>query len=139
MTGILPTADAVNVMIAAEFPGSGNECIDIGPGYAVGRRKVLPEGIRPGGYVSGPTQFGLADGVLWYMTFAAIGRIEPMALTSELSIRFLRPCVGEVIFARATVESVGSRSIVGSVRVWSEGNEAAPSAVGQGTYVLPRS
>ena len=30
---------------------------------------------------------------------AAVGRVEPMALTSELSIRFLRPAIGSVLWA----------------------------------------
>ena len=95
------------------------------------------DAIRPGGYISGPTQFAIADGALWYLVFAAIGRVEPMALTSELSIRFLRPAIGAVLWARATQEVAGRRQVVGSVRIWTDDNEQRPCAVAQGTYVLP--
>lgn len=126
-------------MLAAEFPGTGNECIEVAPTSALARRTVEANLLRPGGYVSGPTQFALADAALWYLTFGVIGRIEAMALTSELSIRYLRPAQGSVLWARATLESAGSRSIVGSVRLWCDDRDGKPSSVAQGTYVLPRS
>ena len=81
------TSQAINDMIAELFPGSGNTCHEIGDGFALARRDVQESDIRPGGFVSGPTQFSLADAALWYLVFVATGRIEPMALTSELSIR----------------------------------------------------
>jgi uncharacterized protein (TIGR00369 family) len=127
----------VNDMVRTAFPGSNNECAELGPGFALARMVPTPESIRPGGYISGPTQFGIVDGALWYLVFAAIGRVEPMALTSELSIRFLRPATGSTLWARATLESAGRRQIVGSVRVWTDDNEQRPTAVAQGTYVLP--
>lgn len=130
--------DAVNEMVRTAFPGSTNECAAIGDGFALARAIPNADAIRPGGYISGPTQFAIADGALWYLVFAVIGRVEPMALTSELSMRFLRPAVGSVLWARATLESAGRRQIVGSVRVWTDDNEQEPSSVGQGTYVLPR-
>lgn len=132
------TPDGVNEMLAAEFPGTGNVCVELGPSHAIARVTVESWSLRPGAYVSGPTQFGLADAALWYLVFGAIGRIEPMALTSELSIRYLRPAQGSVLWARASLESLGSRSIVGSVRVWCDDRDDKPTSVAQGTYALPR-
>jgi acyl-coenzyme A thioesterase PaaI-like protein len=134
-----PTPEGVNRMLDDAFPDTGNTCVDLGPSHALARRDIESSLLRPGGFVSGPTQFGLADAALWYLVFGAIGRVEPMALTSELSIRFLRPAQGSVLWARASLESVGSRSIVGSVRVWCDDGHEKPSSVAQGTYVLPRS
>lgn len=125
-------------MLDEAFPGTGNTCVELGPTHALARRDIEPGFLRPGGYVSGPTQFGLADAALWYLVFGAIDRVEPMALTSELSIRFLRPAQGSVLWARASLESAGRRSIVGSVKVWCDDGEDKPSSVAQGTYVLPR-
>ena len=124
-------------MILHEFPGTGNDCTEIGADFAVARRIITPAELRPGGYVSGPTQFSLADAALWYLVFSAIGRVEPMALTSELSIRFLRPAMGDVLWARATLESAGKRNIVGTVRLWVDDREHKPTSVAQGTYALP--
>ena len=133
----LPSADDVNAMIDAEFPGTGNSCAEIGAGFALATHAIDDEALRPGGFVSGPTQFALADAALWYMVFAATGRIEPMAMTSELSMRFLRPAQGEVLWARATVESAGRRNVVGTVHVWCDDREHKPTSIGQGTYALP--
>jgi uncharacterized protein (TIGR00369 family) len=127
----------VNSMVREAFPSSANECAELGEGYAVACRRVDAAELRPGGFISGPTQFGLADAALWYLVFAVIGRIEPMALTSELSIRYLRPAVGDVLWARATIDSAGRRNVVGTVRLWTDDRSHKPTAVAQGTYALP--
>jgi acyl-coenzyme A thioesterase PaaI-like protein len=133
----LPTVTAVNEMIAQLFPGSNNTCDDIGADFAVARREISDAELRPGAYVSGPSQFGLADAALWYLVFGATGRIEPMALTSELSIRFLRPARGKVLWAKATLDVAGRRNVVGTIRVWCDDRTDKPTATAQGTYVLP--
>lgn len=133
----LPTSDEVNTMIEQLFPGTGNACAEIGEGYALASRPVDDTMLRPGGFISGPTQFGLADAALWYMVFAATGRIEPMALTSELSIRFLRPAQGSILWARADVAATGRRNVVGTVTVWCDDRTHKPTATAQGTYALP--
>jgi acyl-coenzyme A thioesterase PaaI-like protein len=132
-----PDPSRVNEMVRREFPGSPNECVEIGATVALARRMTTPDELRPGGFISGPTQFGLADAVLWYLTFGAIGRVEPMALTSELSIRYLRPAIGDVLWARATLEAAGRRNVVGTVHLWVDDQEHRPTATAQGTYVLP--
>ena len=131
-------AQAVNEMLAEFFPGAGASCAELGPDFAVASNPISDLSIRPGGFVSGPTQFAMADAALWYLTFVAIGRIEPMALTSELSIRFLRPAQGERIWARAQLNTATRRSVVGSVDIWMDDQQHRPTAVAQGTYVLPR-
>ena len=93
--------------------------------------------LRPGGFISGPTQFALADAALWYVVFAAIGRIEPMALTSELSIRFLRPAVGDVLWARADARQRRPAQRRRHGAPVDRRPRDKPTAVAQGTYVLP--
>ena len=133
----LPTTDAINEMIGHLFPGSNNTCEAVCPDFAVARREISDAELRPGAFISGPSQFGLADAALWYLVFGATGRIEPMALTSELSIRFLRPAQGSVLWARATLDVAGRRNVVGTVHVWCDDRESKPTATAQGTYVLP--
>ena len=131
------TVDAINAAVMSSFPGSHHRCHEIGDTYAISRFIPDATSIRPGGYISGPTQFGAADAVLWYLSFAAIGRIEEMTLTSELSIRFLRPAVGEVLWARADLDIKTRRSVVGTVRVWVDDKPDKPTATAQGTYAIP--
>lgn len=131
------SVDAVNAMIAEQFPGSANFCAELGPDFAIAAYDVQDTNIRPGGFVSGPTQFALIDSALWFVTFVALERIEPMALTSELSIRFLRPAQGERLLCRATLEAVSRRSVVGTAHVWVDGRPDKITATGQGTYAIP--
>lgn len=130
------TPAAVNELVAAAFPGSKAVCVELGERFAVAEMATDDDDIRPGGFVAGPVQFALADAALWYLVFGALGQIEPMALTSELSIRYLRPAIGPVVHARADLAAISRRSVVGSVTVWTA-DERKPTAVAQGTYALP--
>lgn len=135
------TPAAIDTAVRAAFPGAtlaSGGCVEVSPTHALVRRPVDVASARPGGFVPGPTQFGMADAALWYLVFGVLDRIELMALTSDLDITFLRPAAGEVIWARADLLSAGSRKIVGSVRVWCDDRIDAPSAVAKGAYVLPR-
>jgi acyl-coenzyme A thioesterase PaaI-like protein len=133
----VPSVEAVNEMVSHLFPGSNNLCHALGRDFAIARRDIADSELRPGAFVSGPSQFGLADAALWYLVFGATGRIEPMALTSELSIRFLRPARGTVLWARAGLEVAGRRNVVGTVSVWCDDRDHKPTATAQGTYALP--
>lgn len=130
------TVEQVNEMVEASFPGSrATRCVEIGERHAVAEMRPPPESMRPGDIVSGPSVFGLCDAALWYALFGAVG-LELMALTSEMSIRFLRPARGEVVRARADLHLAGRRSVVGTVTVWTDDADR-PVAVAQGTYVRP--
>jgi uncharacterized protein (TIGR00369 family) len=129
--------ERINAMLAEQFPGSANHCVELGDDYAISAYDVQEDNIRPGGFVSGPTQFALVDSALWFLTFVALGRIEPMALTSELSIRFLRPAQGDRILCRATLEGASRRSVVGTAHVWVDGRPDKITATAQGTYAIP--
>ena len=111
-------------------------CEEVSGRHVIVARTVPFSAIRPGGFISGPTQFGLADLALWYACFGAIG-LEAMALTSEMSIRFVRPATGPILRARADLHSVGKRNIVGTVTLWTDDVDR-PTAVCQGTYVAPQ-
>lgn len=132
------TPESVNASIAELWPGGAHDCIELSATHAVARMAVDQTTLRPGNYVSGPTQFSIADVALWYLSFGALDRVEPMALTSELSIRFLRPAQGSMLWARADLERVGRTSVVGTVRVWMDAADHRPVSTGQGTYTLPR-
>ncbi len=129
--------DSVRAFVAEQWADAPTaECLEISGRHVVARMGVSPSSIRPGGFISGPTQFSIADLALWYAVFGAVG-LEAMALTSELSIRFVRPAVGSVLTARADLHSVGKRNIVGTVVIFTDDVDR-PTAVCQGTYVLPK-
>lgn len=131
------TVDSVRDYVAEQWPDAPPaRCLEISGRHVVVAMDVAPSSIRPGGFISGPTQFGVADLALWYAVFGAVG-LEAMALTSELSIRFLRPATGPSLYARADLHSVGSRTVVGTVVIWTD-DESRPASVCQGSYALPR-
>ena len=87
------TPGQVNDYFHSGYPSaaeSGIRCDDLGDGWAQARWTYNPNQLRPGGYISGPTQFTLADTAIWFAVFTVIG-IAPMAVTTDLSISFLAP------------------------------------------------
>lgn len=131
------TPDEINAMLAEAWPEARCVCTEVGPRRAVASLTPRARDVRPGGYISGPTLFAAADAALWFLCFGARGRVEPMALTADLSIRFVRPAQGEILYARADLSAAAGRRVIGTVSVWTDDPEA-PCAVGQGAYVAPR-
>jgi len=131
------SVDQINDTVREQYPGMRNRCIEIGSDYAVCAYDIDESDIRPGGFISGPSQFMVADGALWFVAFVAMGRIEPMALTSELSMRFLRPAQGERLICRARLESHSRRSVVGTCHIWVDGAPDRITSTAQGTYAIP--
>ncbi len=130
------TPEEINRIVGELYPSASGTCIKTGPTWAVTSIKPDPATRRPGNIISGPTVFAMADCALWFALFATVG-IEPMALTSELSIRYLRPARGETLYARADIHHAGKRSVIGSVKCWIDDAVDTPVAVAQGTYVRP--
>lgn len=100
------------------------------------RMRVAERHLRPGGTVSGPTIFALAD-VAMYL--AILSRIGPVALTvtTNCAIDFLRkPAAGKDLHGEARVLKLGRSLAVGDVLVFSEG-QAEPVARASLTYSIP--
>lgn len=119
----IPSPAAINEFFAREFPSAsqgGYRCTESGTGFAVVRWAYDPSTLRPGGLISGPTQFALADLALWFLTFTVVG-LAPMAVTSEISIQYLRPAAGGDLVARADLLRAGKSKIAGTVRLWVDG------------------
>lgn len=133
------TADSLNALVADAVRGLPFPCIELDDHSALTRLSVDEGQLRPGRLISGPSQFQLADTALWYAAFGAIGSFDPMVVTSEMSIRFLRPAQGSVLWARAVIDQCGRRNVVGTIRLWVDDRPDALVSVAQGTYVRPRS
>ena len=92
MTPIL-TAEQIEDFLAREFPqihagGQVFRCVDVAPGTATLRFHPNESHLRPGGTVSGPSLFALADVAAYVALLAHIGPV-PLALTTNLNINFL--------------------------------------------------
>ncbi|WP_137113132.1 PaaI family thioesterase [Rhodobacter sp. SY28-1] len=102
------------------------------------RMRVAERHLRPGGTVSGPSIFALAD-VAMYL--AILSRIGPVALTvtTNCAIDFLRkPAAGQDLRGEARVLKLGRSLAVGDVLVFSDGM-ADPVARASLTYSIPPS
>lgn len=133
------TPDDVNEFLADVFPSSyrdGTRCVDLGERTALARWPFDAGELRPGSYISGPRMFALADSALWFASFTVIG-LEAMAVTSEMSIRFLRPARDGDLLAKAVLNSVGRRRLVGTVELWVDAAPDRLVAVAQGSYARP--
>jgi uncharacterized protein (TIGR00369 family) len=99
------------------------------------RRHFQEGSIRPGGTISGPTMMELADFAMYVAVFSAIGP-QPLAVTTNLNINFLRkPGKGDLT-ADARLMKVGKRLVVGEVTICSAG-ASEPVAHVTSTYSIP--
>jgi uncharacterized protein (TIGR00369 family) len=132
------TADEANAFLDAAFPGRGrqNQVVIMESGRAVLRLETDETHLRPGGYISGPTQMSLADSAA-YMAIMTLTGLEPMTVTSNLNINFLRPCIGSVVLAEGTLLKIGQALAVVEVDIRIEGAEK-PASHAIVTYALPR-
>ena len=93
--------------------------------------------LRPGGTVSGPTMFSLAD-VSVYMAILAMIGPQPLTVTTGCSLDFMRkPAGGRDIIASCKLLKLGRSLAVGDVLVHSEGT-SEPVARATLTYAIPQ-
>jgi len=106
-------------------------------GYARVRLPYTDRNLRPGGTMSGPSMISLADYALYIGALAAIGP-EALAVTSQLSMNFLRKPKPDDLIAEATMLRVGRRVVFGEVAVTSAGEPGGePVAHLTGSLIRP--
>ena len=111
----------------------GIEILEIGFGTARLALPPNPEFQRLGGIVAGPMLMGLADLALYAAVVGATGNAE--AVTSSLTINFLRKSPPGIIYADARVLKTG-RLCAGDVTLTAEGSSEA-LAHSVSTWSLP--
>jgi len=130
--------EGLAAFMAREYPQAADEMVveDAGPEGVTLRLKVGPQHLRPGGTVSGPNIFALADVAFYLAILSRIGP-EALAVTTSASIDFLRkPQAGRDILAEARLLKLGKVLAVGDVLVFSDG-ATAPCARASFTYSRP--
>ena len=108
---------------------------EVAPMRAVISQKVEDRHLRPGGTVSGPTMFTLADCAFYIATLAMIGRQE-LTVTTNLNINFLRKPPVADLRAEARILKLGRLLATGDVSVFSVGTDE-PVAHAAVTYAIP--
>ena len=124
--------------LAREFPQvSGDFRIErlTADGIEV-RLCVAERHLRPGGTVSGPSIFALADVAVYLALLARIGPVA-LAVTTGASIDFLRkPEAGRDLIGSARLLKLGRVLVGGDVLVQPEGRDE-PVARASMTYSIP--
>jgi uncharacterized protein (TIGR00369 family) len=115
---------ALNAFWAKAFPGEGRPSVEFADGQtAVCRTRFDPRQIRPGGTLSGPTMMALADSTAYALVLSAVG-FKPLAVTTNLSINFMRKPAQADLLATATMMKLGKALAVMEVAIRSEGEDA---------------
>ena len=131
------SAEEMNLFFRENFKGDRGALPDITLAEAVHVIMQAPMGeqnMRPGGYVSGPTQMALADHMAYAVIFTRLG-ITPMALTSNLNIDFLRPLQGDSVTIEGKMVKLGRALAVIAVEI--KGKRDKISSRATVTYALP--
>ncbi len=131
-------AEELMGFIDREFPQVTGEFAieDLGEMRIRTRLMVGERHLRPGGTVSGPSIFALADVSVYLAVLAMIGP-EGLAVTTNCSIDFMRkPAAGADLIAECRLLKLGKVLAVGEVLIFSEGGDK-PVARASLTYSIP--
>jgi len=129
---------ALGAFLLAQFPQVADELRidDLAEGALSLRLMVQDRHLRPGGTVSGPAIFGLADVAVYLMLLAMIGPVA-LAVTTNASVDFMRkPQAGVDLICRTRLLKLGRLLAVGDALIYSDGMEA-PVARATMTYAIP--
>lgn len=129
---------ALGVFLAREFPQVAQDFeIDALSAEAIiVRLKVSERHLRPGGTVSGPNIFALADVAVYLAILSRIGPVG-LSVTTSGHVDFMcKPEAGRDLIGTARLLKLGRVLAVGDVLVHSEG-QAEPVARASMTYSIP--
>jgi len=137
----LMTAEALNAFFDREFPQlthAGERSIlveSVGEMVATLRLVHHERHLRPGATISGPAMFTLADVALYATILAQIGPVG-LAVTTNMTINFMRKPLPGDLFARCRLMKLGRQLAVGEATLTSEGSDDIV-AHATGTYAIP--
>jgi uncharacterized protein (TIGR00369 family) len=134
------SAEEVNIFLAREFPQIAQGGLDLTVTetrfrFTQARLAYSDRHLRPGGTISGPAMFALADVAMYACILAHYGPVA-LAVTTNLNINFLRKPERRDLIAEARLLKPGRRLAVGEIALYSEG---VPDMVAHATstYSLP--
>ncbi|MEL7132270.1 MAG: PaaI family thioesterase [Pseudomonadota bacterium] len=135
---VVMTAPEMNAFLQKVFLEVASEfqVEDVSEDGVVLRLLVQDRHLRPGGTVSGPAMFGLADVTAYMVTLAHIGP-RALAVTTNCSIDFMRkPKAGVDLISHGRLLKLGKQLSVSDALIYSEGDDR-PVARASLTYAIP--
>jgi uncharacterized protein (TIGR00369 family) len=135
----MPKLDAAQLrqFFASEgVDGEGTMLVEeVGPFTARLRLRAAGRNLRPGGTVSGASMMALADLAIYAALLGEIGLV-PLAVTTSLTMNFLRKPPLADLLAEAKLLKVGKTLAFGEILLFSEG-DTRPVAHCTSTYSIP--
>ena len=127
----------IEEFLAREFPQVSGYSVTRVDGRGVEMRLAVEDRhLRPGGTVSGPTMFELADLAMYAAVLSRVGPVA-LAVTTGANIDFMRkPVAGRDLLAECRLLKLGNVLAVGDVLIRSEGTDE-PVARAALTYSIP--
>lgn len=112
------------------------EFVEVAPPFLTLALKAGPQHLRPGGTVSGPAMFGLADVCAYFCILSVLGPVA-LAVTTNCSIDFMRKPDPGRLLCRMELLKLGRTLAVCEGRIYSEGDAGRVVARATLTYSIP--
>jgi uncharacterized protein (TIGR00369 family) len=134
------TAAEVNDLLQSAYPELNGEtmeyrAIDVFPGGCIVRLNASNKHIRPGGTVSGPSLFTLAD-IGGYVCVLSHAGPDALSVTTNLNINFMRKAAPGPIDGHCRILKLGRTLMVFDVDIRSAA-DGRTVAHATGTYSIP--
>lgn len=139
-TSPVMTADEVNAYLAQVYPQLNDTlaeyyAVSVGPGQCVVRLEASQKHVRPGGTVSGPSLFTLADIGGYVCVLSHLGQ-EALSVTTNLNINFMRKAEPGPIDGHCRILKMGRSLMVFDIEMRSP-PDGPVVAHATGTYSIP--
>jgi uncharacterized protein (TIGR00369 family) len=135
---VVMDAAALEAFLANDFTQVSNDfsILSVTADVLHVRLNIEEKHLRPGGTVSGPSMFALADVAVYLAILSRLGPVG-LAVTTSCSIDFMRkPAAGVALVADTRLLKLGRVLAVGDVLIRSEGSDK-PVARASLTYSIP--
>ncbi|MBN9234287.1 MULTISPECIES: PaaI family thioesterase [Phyllobacteriaceae] len=132
------TAQEVNALLKSVYPQLNNdlqayEAVDVFPGGCTVRLNADERHLRPGGTVSGPCLFTLAD-IGGYVCVLSHAGPDALSVTTNLNINFMRKAEAGPIDGHCRILKLGKNLMVYDIDIVAGGHTIAHAT---GTYSIP--
>lgn len=136
----LMTADEINALLKTVYPQlnedfTAYEAVEVFPGGCAVRLNASERHLRPGGTVSGPSLFTLAD-IGGYVCVLSHAGPDALSVTTNLNINFMRKAEAGPIDGRCRILKLGKNLMVFDVDIVA-GADRHMVAHATGTYSIP--
>lgn len=131
-------AVALQAFLERDFPQVAGdfEFVDVAPPIVTMALMASEQHLRPGGTVSGPSMFGLADVSAYFCILSVLGPVA-LAVTTNCSIDFMRKPAPGRLLCRMELLKLGRALAVCEGRLFSEDAPDKVVARASLTYSIP--